>query len=165
MKGNQENMVAKLKDDKGFTLIELLMVMIIMGILAQMGMTYFQDLRDRSYDVVAIADGKNLMIATGNAFVLLEDVDFTHTPADGREVGTQRWSGGARDPIYTLSSGVKAVIVGQSETSPGNSIVTAYLYHENGTDDPGASFTGSGKREFYFFIDEFSSSISVPRLK
>jgi prepilin-type N-terminal cleavage/methylation domain-containing protein len=158
-------MVAKLKDNKGFTLVELLMVMIILGILTQVGMTYFQALRDRSYDAVAIADGKNLMVATGNAFVLLEDVDFTHTPADGPEVGTQRWSGGARAPIFTMSPGVKAVIVGQSETSPGNSFVTAYLYHKDGTDDPGASFTGSGKREFYFAIDEFSSSLSVPELK
>ena len=154
-------MSGKLKSNKGFTLIEILMVMIIIAILVQMGFTYFADLKKRSYDAVAIADGKNLMTASGNAFVLLEDVDFTHDPGMGSEVGTQKFSGGDRDPIYTLSPGTRAVITGQSEKMPGNGFVSAYLYHEMGSEDP-LSFTGGGKKEFYFMIDEWSSSISVP---
>ena len=149
--------------ETGFTLIEILMVIIILGILTQMGMTFFNDLKKRSYDAVAIVDGKNLMNAVGNSFVLLEDVDFNHAAADGATVGTQTTGGGARSAVFKLSSGVKAMIFGESFSVPGTSSVTAYLWHENGTDSS-SSIAGSGKREFYFAIDEFSSSISVPEL-
>ena len=153
-------MFGKLKSNKGFTLIEVLMVMVIIGILTQMGFTYFMDLKKKTYDATATADGRNLINAVSSAFVLLEDVDFTHDPGMGSEVGTQKFSGGGRNPIFTLSPGVRAEITGQSETTPGNGFVSAYLYHENGKDDAN-SFTGSGKKEFYFMIDEFSSSISI----
>jgi prepilin-type N-terminal cleavage/methylation domain-containing protein len=153
-------MFGKQSNNKGFTLVEILMVMLILGILTQMGFTYFKDLKKRSFDSVAIADGKNLMNAVGTAFALLEDVDLTHTSGMGSEVGSERFSGGGREPIFTLSVGVKAEITGQSESSPGNGYVSAYLYHEEGTEDPD-SFTGSGRKEFYFMIDEFSSTISL----
>ena len=149
--------------EKGFTVIEILMVMIIIGILTQMGMTFFNDLKKRSYDAVAIADGKNLMNAVGNSFVLLEDVDYNHAAADGGNIGTQTTGGSSRSAVFQLSSGVKAIIFGESLSVPGSSSVTAYLWHESGTDSS-SSIAGSGKREFYFAIDEFSSSISVPKL-
>ena len=155
-------MLKNLKEDKGFTLIEILMAMIIIGILTQMSILYLIDIRKRAYDAMAITDGKNLMTSVGSSFTLLDDVDFTHFPGDGSEVGTTRFSdGGGREAIFKLSPGVKAEITGQSDKVPGNGFVTAYLFHENGSDDPG-SFTGSGRKEFYFMIDELTSAISVP---
>ena len=50
-------MLGNLKDNKGFTVIELLMVFIVLGVLAQMAWTFMIDLRTRSYDVTAVADG------------------------------------------------------------------------------------------------------------
>lgn len=155
-------MLNALKTTKGFTLVEILMVMIILGVLSNMALTFFLDLRTRSYDAVAIADGKNLMTGVGNSFALLDDVDFNHAAEDGSAIGTATVGGTPRSPVVELSPGVKAVIFGESNNVPGTSSVSAYIWHENGTDDA-ASISGSGKKEFYFAIDEFSSSISVPQ--
>jgi type IV pilus assembly protein PilA len=155
-------MLNALRTKKGFTLIEIMMAMIILAVLATMSMNFFFDLQSRSYDAVAIADGKNLMTSVGNAFILLENVDLNHAPGDGSEVGTMTVGGEGRSKLVQLSPGVQAVIFGESTSIPGTSGVSAYLWHENGTDD-GSSLSGNGKREFYFAIDEFSSSISVPQ--
>ena len=151
-----------LKEEKGFTLVEIMMVMIILGILTQISYGLLIDIRKRAYDAVAIADGKNLMTAVANSFALLDDVDYTHFPGDGSEIGTKRFSdGGGRGAVFKLSPGVQAEITGQSDPVPGNGFVSAYLFHDNGTEDPG-SFTGSGNKEFYFMVDELTSAISVP---
>jgi len=157
-------MKTRLQNDKGFTFIEILMVIVILSILFQMALTFFKDLRTRSYDTVAITDGKNLITAVGNTFVLLEDVDYTHNAGDGSGIGTLTTSGAPRSTVFKLSPGVQAIIFGESRSTPGASSVSAYLWHENGTDDAG-SLSGNGKREFYFAIDEATSTISVPELK
>jgi prepilin-type N-terminal cleavage/methylation domain-containing protein len=148
-------------NEKGFTFIELLMVMIILGILTQMATTFVLDLRKRAFDAVALSDGKNLMSIAGNVILVLEDVDFTHTPADGSDIGVLDTSSSPRAAIFTMSQGVQAGITGQSDTTPGSSFIAANLFHPHGTDDP---ITPSGKREFYFFFDEATSTISVPAL-
>ena len=56
--------------------------------------------------------------------------------------------------------GVRAVIIGSSGITAGSGSITAFVYHEYGTDDA----TTSGKREFYFELDELTSSITAPAL-
>jgi prepilin-type N-terminal cleavage/methylation domain-containing protein len=153
----------KLKSQKGFTLIELMMVMIVLGILVQISTLFLLDLRQRAYDATALSDGKNLMTIAGNVFLALEDVDFTHTPLDGSDVGVLDTGGGPRPPVFTMSPGVRAIIAGQSGTTAGSGTITAFVYHTDGTDDP-FSLGGSGKREFYFHLDELTSTITSPSL-
>ena len=148
-------------NEGGFTFIELLMVMIILGILTQMATTFVLDLRKRAFDAMALSDGKNLMSIAGNVFLALEDVDFTHAPADGPQIGVLDTSSSPRPAIFTMSQGVRARITGQSDTLPGAGFIDANLYHSEGTDDP---VTPSGKREFYFVLDEVTSFISAPTL-
>ena len=153
-------MFSKLKKSDGFTMVELLMVMIIIGILTTMAFTFTIDLRSRAYDATALVDGKNLMSVAGNSFLGLEDVGYTHTPAMGSQIGAKDTGGSDRPPVFNLSPGVKAVIFGSSAGIPGTGLVTARVYHERGTDDA----TPSGKREFWFSIDEMTSTISAPTL-
>jgi len=144
-------MLGNLKDNKGFTMIELLMVFLVLGVLAQMAWTFMIDLRSRSYDVTAVADGKNLITVVRNSFVTLEDIDYTSI--SNTHIGIKTTGGDARAPVYTFTSGVKAVVTGGSESTgtPDTSFFEAYLYHENGSPD---SVSDSGKREFYYIADE-----------
>jgi len=155
-------MFGKLKQTDGFTLVELLMVMIILALLVQMSMTFTLDLRKRASDATALADGKNLMTTAGTSFISLEDVDFESTLTVGSriQVGVQDTSGNDRAPVFTLSPGVRAIIHGTSPGIPGGGLVSARLYHINGTGDA----TPSGKREFWFMIDEMTSAITAPTL-
>jgi len=147
----------------GFTLIELMMVMVIMGILAQMAMTFSLDLRKRAFDAMALTDGKNLMSFVGDSFLALEDVTFEHTAADGREVGVLAADGVTprAKPIFILSPGVRAEIIHDDPATPSGGFVEARLYHISGTPD---EMNPSGKREFWFTIDEMTSTISSPAL-
>jgi len=157
-------MFDRIKNTDGFTLVEILMVMIILGIMAQMALTFALDIRKRAFDATALADGKNLMTMAGNSFIGLDDVDFTHAPADGSVIGTKDTNDNDRQPVFTLSPGVRAQIWGESTGIPGGGNVTAYVYHINGTDVPVDAFNPSGKRRFMFSIDEMTSSISAPSL-
>ena len=146
-------MLGNLKDNKGFTLVELLMVFLVLGILAQMAWTFLLDLRTRSFDVTAVADGRNLITVVRNSFVTLEDINYTSI--SGTQMGVKTTGGVDRVPVFTFTSGVRAVVTGGSESTgiPDTSFFEAYLYHENGSADS-ASTTGSGKREFYYLADE-----------
>ena len=146
-------MLGILKNSKGFTLIEIFIVCVILGVLAQMAWTFMIDLRTRSYDVTAVADGRNLITVVRNSFVTLEDIDFTSI--NGTHMGVMTTGGTARVSVFTFTSGVKAVVTGGSGSTgiPDTSFFEAYLYHENGTKDP-ASVTGCGRREFYYLADE-----------
>lgn len=153
-------MLGRLKDNRGFTFIELLMVFIVLGILTQVGLTFMIDLRSRSSDVMAISDGKNLITVVRNNFVNLDDVDYTKT--NGSDMGVETTGGDNRVAVFTLSPGVKVVVTGGSESNgtPDTGFFEAWLYHENGTDDP-ASTTGCGKREFYYYADEPNDLYSI----
>lgn len=149
----ERKMLGKLKDNKGFTLIELFIVCVILGVLAQMAFTFVIDLRTRSYDVMALADGRNLITVVRNSYVTLEDIDYTSI--NGTYIGVKTTGGNDRLKVYTLSPGVMAVVTGGSESTgiPDTSFFEAYLYHVHGSYDP-ASVTGAGKREFYYLADE-----------
>jgi prepilin-type N-terminal cleavage/methylation domain-containing protein len=141
-------MFGKLKDNRGFTFIELLMVFIVLGIMAQIALTYMIDLRSRSSDVMAIADGRNLINIVRNNFVNLEDVDYTKV--NGSDIGIETTAGNPRAPVFTLSPGVQARLLAGSSGTPDWGYFQVYLYHENGTDVGG----GSGKKEFYYLASE-----------
>ena len=153
-------MLGRLKGNKGFTFVELLMVFIVLGILSQIALTFMIDLRSRSSDVMAISDGKNLITAVRNNFVNLDDVDYTKT--DGSNVGVETTGGDNRVAVFTLSPGVNIVVTAGSESNgtPDTGFFEAWLYHENGTDDP-ASTTGCGKREFYYYAEEATDLYSI----
>lgn len=155
-------MFDRIKNTNGFTLIELLMVIIILGILSQMSMSFAIDLRKRAYDATALSDGKNLMTAVGNSFLALDDVTFEHTAMDGREVGVMAADGSTprSTSAFMLSNGVRAEIVHDDPSLPGGGYVEARVYHIHGTPD----VTPSGKREFWFSLDEMTSFISAPSL-
>jgi hypothetical protein len=154
------NMLGNLKGNKGFTFVELFIVFVILGVLAQMAWTFLIDLRSRSYDVTAVADGKNLITIVRNNFVNLDDVDYTKI--NGSEVGVETIGGVARPPVITLSPGVRVVVTAGSESTgfPDSGFFEAWLYHENGTDDS-ASTTGCGKQEFYYLADEENDLYSL----
>lgn len=151
------------RNEKGFTLIELMMVFVVLGILAQMALFFTLDLRKRAFDGVALSDGKHLLTIASNAFIGEEDVVFTHEPGFGRDIGTIDTNLNPRSPVFKLSPGVRAEIVHTGAASPGSGFITAFVYHEAGTDDP-AALNSLKKREFYFTLDEMTSSISVPQL-
>jgi prepilin-type N-terminal cleavage/methylation domain-containing protein len=151
-------MLGKLKNNRGFTLIELLMVFVVMGIMAQMGLTFVLDLKSRSSDIMAISDGRNFVTVVRNNFVYRDDVDYTHNPGDGSNLGTVDTSGNPRPegPVFTMSPGVEVTINGDSDPDDDANIVVATFYHSAGTADAGS---GSGKREFYYVIDQLGDDI------
>ncbi len=154
----EEPMLEKVQNESGFTVIELLMVMLILGLLAQMSMTFWIDLQSRSHDVAAISDGRNLVTVVRNNFVNLDDVDYTHAPGGGSDIGTVDTGGAARPegPVFTMSPGVEATITGDSDPSnPGSGLVVATIYHTSGTKEA----TASGRREYFFTIDELGADI------
>ena len=152
-----------LKDNRGFTFIELLMVMIVLGIIAQIALIFTIDLRSRSSDVMALSDGRNLVtIARGN-FINLDDVKYDHNPGDGPDIGSLDTAGNPRPdgPVFTLSPGVKAKITAGSE-SPGIAnlgFLEVYLCHESGTKVGAAGMTGEGRKEYYYVVDELGTDI------
>jgi len=144
----------KLKDDSGFTFVELLMVFVVLGILAQLTGLFVLDIKSRSYDLTAFADGRNLVTVVRENFVSRTDVDYTHVPGGGAEIGSVDTGGGPRDPVFKLSPGVEATINGDSDpTNPLGGFVTATTYHTSGTEE------GGGRREYTFIVDESGTDI------
>jgi len=136
------------------------MVFIVLGILSQIALVFTLDLRTRSFDVMALADGRNLITVVRDNFVNLENVKYAHNASDGSQIGTVDRADNPREPVFMLSPGVKARIEATSESGvPDEGYFEAYLYHIDGTDDPGAT---SGKREFAFVADEFADSYVLP---
>ena len=146
-------MLGKHKDSRGFSFIELLMVFVVLGILAQIALVFMLDLQSRSFDVTALADGRNLISIVRNNFVSLDDVDYKKT--SGSDIGVETCGGQPRAPVFTLSPGVNIRFEEGSDHrspgTPGDGYFEAFLYHTSGTGD---GSTDSGKREFYYVASE-----------
>ncbi|MBU2622607.1 MAG: prepilin-type N-terminal cleavage/methylation domain-containing protein [Proteobacteria bacterium] len=144
--------INKTNEDKGFTMVELLIVIAIIGILAQISVTSYVDYRAKAFNTAAINDGRQLLNATMNNLVSLDDVDYAHPENGGNRIGAVDTSGNPREPILFLSPSVRARITGDNDTT-GNGYMEAHLYSVGGTVDPA---THSGKREYYCLVDEAS---------
>ena len=153
MPGDQLKHSTQHSNNGGFTLLELVIVVCLISILAQISLSYFTDFQARAKDATAILDGRNLLTAVETNFAHREVVDYEHDPGDGSQIGSPS--------VYTLAQGVRARITAgsKSDTTEGTGYFEAYLYHTNGTDDPLAV---SGKREFYYLIDESLNLYSLP---
>jgi prepilin-type N-terminal cleavage/methylation domain-containing protein len=152
----------QIRDERGFSLPELLIVMAILGVLMQVAMLSMLEMRRSALDTSAISDSRNLIEAAMNKFIDKADVSLTRASGEGREVGNRTTGGAPREPVFTLSPGVKARVIGSSDWSgDGNGYMEAWVYHPNGNKDLG---TTSGRREFYCIIDEATGISSFPDL-
>ena len=130
-------MFRKLKKADGFTLLELLVVMGIIGILTSTSMVYFFDMMASSRDTVALSDANSLMTVVTSNFVGDESVNYE--AQNGQQLGVADASGGARNPVFTLSSGVvidfagglNNMSFGINDNTP--SQFNAILYNSSGT--------------------------------
>jgi prepilin-type N-terminal cleavage/methylation domain-containing protein len=150
-------------DQRGFTLVELIVCFLIIGLLSSMGALYLADIRNRSGDSQAYTEGRHLITAISDAMLADEDVDFANTKGADEEiqgpVGTHLSDGsGTRTPIYNLSGDIRARIVGTNAEDPGDGEITVYLWSVKGSNDT----SPSGKREYFYYIDEASGIISTP---
>ena len=152
--------IRKIINQKGFTLVELIVVVAIIGILTAIGSTYFTYLKFRSGDSQAYVEGRQLFTAVNDAFLNLEDINFGDGTSDiSGPIGGTTIDGNSRQPIFTLSSEIRARLDGESTSSPGGGFLTAEVYSINGTnDDDGIN----GKKTYTYVIDEDAYVISVP---
>lgn len=152
-------MLKRIKGNSGFTFIEIMMVMIMLAALTQMAWNFLGDVRHRSFDVSAVADGRNLITVVRTNFINLDNVQYDHDPDDGQAIGTVDRNGNPRPPVFTLSPGVRARIeLGSNSGIAEQGYYEAYLFHVSGT--PDASL--SGKREFWYLADEVGQIYSLP---
>jgi len=94
-----------------------------------------------------------------------EDINYTKgdlTGGEGGAIGDIDTGGNFRTPVFVLSSGVRAVISGDSNMGPNGdtTILLATFYHIKGTDDPGATI--DGKREYTCFVHEGTGVTILP---
>jgi prepilin-type N-terminal cleavage/methylation domain-containing protein len=145
---------------KGFSLIELFICLLILAVLITVGTTHFTDLRDRAGDTRAYTEGRDLIFAVSDAFLESEDVKFdTDVNGIAGAVGTIRYTdSSARMPIYTLPKRIRVRMTGHSTPQPGGGFLTFEIWHVNGT----PSNTLSGRKEYYFEIQEDANVISLP---
>jgi len=160
MTTHTKSITLPLKGMKGFTLIELMIVIGMVGILASIASFNYTAFKVKAYDATALADARNLVDTMVIATLGEEDVDYTKVNTGGA-VGNLDTGGNPRSPVFVLSSGVEALIVGDSNqgASGDATIVTAIIYHTKGTDNPA---TFSGKKEFLCDINEETGVTSMP---
>ena len=152
-------MLKRIKDSSGFTFVEIMMVMIMLGVLSQMAWNFMGDVRQRSSDVSAVADGRNLITVVRVNFINLDSVKYDHNPGDGQAIGTVDTNDNPRPPVFTLSSGVRARIeLGSVSGISEKGYYEAFLFHVNGTPDA----SPSGKREFWYLADQQNAIFSLP---
>jgi prepilin-type N-terminal cleavage/methylation domain-containing protein len=152
-------MLKRIKGSSGFTFIEIMMVMIMLGVLTQMAWNFMGDVRKRSSDIAAVADGRNLITVVRANFINLDNVQYDHDPDDGQAIGTVDRNGNPRPPVFTLSPGVRARVVNNCYSGIATQgYYEAFLFHINGTPDA----SPSGKREFWYLADEVGQIFSLP---
>jgi prepilin-type N-terminal cleavage/methylation domain-containing protein len=151
--------LTKLKDHRGFTLIELMLCIMILSCLMTIALFLFQDFRNRSSDLQALAEGKNLLTVASDVFLANEDVLFTTGDPHAGAVGTLKSDGiTPRNAVFTFSSKIRARLAGQSTPQLGGRFLTFDIWSLDGSD----AGTISGKSEYRFVIDEDNSIITTP---
>ncbi len=150
-----------LKNMNGFTFIELAIVSCLISILASISVVNYMPFKKKTFDSVALSDARNLVQNVMLTTISREDVDYTKLNTGG-PVGNLDTSGNPRRAVYVLSSGVEAVIAGDSHQGPkgDTTIFLAIVYHTKGTDNPA---TLSGKREFNFSYNEATDTVVFPQ--
>jgi prepilin-type N-terminal cleavage/methylation domain-containing protein len=151
------------KNKKGFTLLELIVVIALISILASIAMANFIPLKRQTYDTTARSDARNILESAVVALLNDEDVNYLKPVGDtGSVVGGKDNAGNPRTPVFVLSSGVRAVITGNSLGPDGSTtILSATVYHIKGTDDPGATMP-AGKREYICYVHEGTGVTILP---
>jgi len=154
------------KNKKGFTLLELIVVIVLISILASIAIANYLPFKRRVYDATARSDARNVLELAVIEMLNNEDIDYDKgdllTKGEGGAVGDSDTSGNFRTRVFVLSSGVRAVISGDSNRDPNGdtTILTAIFYHIKGTDDPAATI--DGKREYTCFFHEGTGVTILP---
>jgi len=159
----RNNIKHPVKNKKGFTLLELVVVIGIISILGSIAMANFIPLKRQVYDTTARSDARNVLEGAVLALLNDEDIDYKKgnpTAGDGGAVGGKDNGGNPRTPVFVLSSGVRAVIIGDSLGPDGaTTILDARVYHIKGTSDPASP---SGKREYICYVHEGTGVTILP---
>jgi len=158
-----------LGDQRGFSLMELFMVMAMLSVLAGLSMLYIGDTMDAARDAAAISDAANLIMVVNNNFVDKMSVDYKAMGPDGDKVGVTDTDGNVRDPVFTLSPGVRIWFENSADVNYNKSFddnrlssFTAYLYHDRGSKDIwGLNPSGSDRRCVQCIVDEMTSTQEV----
>jgi prepilin-type N-terminal cleavage/methylation domain-containing protein len=145
-----------LGNEKAFTLIELMIVIAILSGLAAIAFGNYGQLKSKTYDTTALVDTRNLIDSIVNVILSDEDVNFSAISLAGA-VGIEDRAGNPRAPVFSLSSGVSAIIIQLPGIGPYN--IQAEVYHTRGTTAPA---TPSGKKEFSCMVDEAADLVSLP---
>ncbi len=150
------------KNMKGFTLLETMIVISMISLLATIAIVNYNAFRKKALDATALIDTRNLVDGIINATLSQEDVDYSKLNTGG-SVGDTDTSGNPRNPVFILSPGVAAFIIGNSRMLPdGNTtIVSAIVWHTNGTLDPDP-LSFSGRKEYVCDINENTGVVSLP---
>jgi type IV pilus assembly protein PilA len=157
-----------IKGNHGFTLVEMLLVMAILAILTQMGLSGYLEYRRKAFDTTAMADARNLVEAVVNNIIAAESVDYSHPADSGNRIGAVTVGGDPRPPTAILSKGVR-VYIGDACNSEVQDVGTgligtfleAYFWHIGGTSGNLAPSTGNTDsiREYIVTVDEVNNII------
>ena len=141
-----------LKNNSGFSFMELMVVMAIIAILAAIATTSVLASRQQVSNATALSDAQLLGKAVLSAFLDGYDVNLFHLEGSGDEIGKLDTAGNNRTPIFTLSTGVKAQIVGSSDFPAGSGWgkCVAQVWHPQGT------------KSYWLIIDEAAQHTDFP---
>ena len=146
----KKRICATLKNSSGFTVLELVFVFATICVLSTIAVKGYMDGRHQVVNASALAETRGLGKSVVAAFLDGRDVDLAHLPGDGPLIGAVDTSGNPRAPIFSLSSGMQALIIGSSPPG-GKGTCTATVWHPR----------GSGKT-FTVIIDEVADVVSFP---
>ncbi len=130
--------------------MELMVTIAIIGILASIAITSYQDTRMKVLDAAAISETVSLGKVVYNVFLDDGDVNLAHSGASPN-IGALDTSGNPRNPIFKFSNGMVAEITGNSDWGgTGTGKCEAEVWHPLGT------------KSYWLIIDEGASITSFP---